>query len=321
MMNLKSFYRAHLTNYIEIRQSLNYSYKTQIKLIKQLDHLAFIRNETNEGLSESLFQEWSNRRSRESNLSYNARLVVFRDLARYLNAKGISSYEPLIPNFKKQHYSPFIYSASEILRLFQAADEMTTKRCSSSSLVIMPLLLRTLYSTGARIGEALLLESKDIDLFNGTITLRKTKNGKERIVPIDDTLKVCIAEYLSWKKKLPPMADSQLLFSTPTGSNCCYSSVLKWFKKCLENANIKTTKTRHPRLHDLRHTFAIRALNNMYEVEKDVNTLLPVLANYLGHEDYRDTLYYLKQFALESPKFITELNVASAEIIPDLESR
>ena len=153
-----------------------------------------------------------------------------------------------------------------------------------SSFFIMPSLLRMLYGTGIRIGEALSLLNEDINLEEEYFILRDTKNGKDRIVPF--------STYVVHRNRLPvKISDTTPFFITLKGRACDRDSIYRRFCKILIQANIPKDRIR---LHDLRHTFAVHSLAKMAEEGMDLYCSLPILSTYLGHQSLRATNNYVR---------------------------
>lgn len=123
----------------------------------------------------------------------------------------------------------------------------------NSCLICMPALLRLLYASGIRIGEALAMKDGDVNLEENYLQLKDSKNGKERIIPISTSLVAVCMEYKKYRDQLPIKDRSGYFFTNATG-NKCGQGVGRWFKKCLDKAAIHHTGQNHgPRVHDLRY--------------------------------------------------------------------
>lgn len=186
----------------------------------------------------------------------------------------------------------------------------------NSCLICMPALIRLLYSTGVRIGEALALKDEDVNLEENYLRVKDSKNGKERIIPISTSLVSVCKEYRNYRDHLP-IKDSPGNFFISANGNKCGQGVGSWFKKCLSEAGIHYTGRNHgPRVHDLRHTFAVTSLASMAEAGVDLYASLPILSNYLGHGSIGATNHYVRLTANMYPDLIKEVNMTCLNVFP-----
>jgi integrase len=185
-----------------------------------------------------------------------------------------------------------------------------------SSILIIPTLIRLLYATGLRISEALSLKESDVDTQDRTIIVRDSKNGKERLIPISQSLSNVLAEYISYKRKLPLRnSDFGYLFINLCGHRCNRDNVDARFKKILQQAKI-SGNGQSPRLHDLRHTFSVHSLAMMAEQDIDLYCALPTLSAYLGHQSIEATNRYVRLTADMYPGLIKETSLISLNVFP-----
>ena len=209
----------------------------------------------------------------------------------YVGSSPLPTSEPKLP----PQQSPYIYSTDELRRLLDAT---TALRVANSRLKVMyRTLLMLLYGGGLRVGEALSLTLRDVDLTEQIITVRNTKFFKTRLVPIGPKLALELAAHVQRRRQLPlPAGDDSPLFTTRTGKRWSYQHVIRLFQHVRRAAGIgcPAGETRPPRLHDLRHTAAVHRVVAWYRSGRDVHQLLPQLATYLGHVDLKSTQRYLQ---------------------------
>jgi site-specific recombinase XerD len=168
-------------------------------------------------------------------------------------------------------------------------------------------LLLTLYGTGLRISEALSLTLADVNIVERLIVVRNTKFFKSRVVPTGPNLTERLHSYA--KKRLYfccPAGENSAFFATRSGNALSYDRVRKIFPALRNLAGIhrKSDARYQPRIHDIRHTFAVHRLTAWYREGADVQRLLPQLSTYLGHVDVRETQRYLKMV----PELLQEAN-------------
>jgi site-specific recombinase XerD len=192
---------------------------------------------------------------------------------------------------------PYIYSRDELARLFDPATVEASRRGAVQlDAVTFRTLLLLLYGAGLRFGEATRLTLADVDLANAVLTIRATKFYKSRLVPIGPRLAVVLDSHVSRRRRvgLANGEDAPLL-ANRDGTPLASSTVQAAFDALRRVAGISRAASGRtiPRLHDLRHSFAVHRLTSWYRQGADVQRLLPVLSTYLGHADLEGTKVYL----------------------------
>lgn len=308
-----SVYGPHIGQFIDLKKKLGFEYSTGRSILAQLDTLAAERAETGPGITKEFTGIWSERRPNESKSNRYERIRYLAQFSSYLCGLGIQSYVPRLPRRPKSTFVPFIFSQAEIQALFDACDGLRTRHViKESCMICMPVLLRMLYCTGIRVGEAIALRDGDVHLDEGYLLVKDSKNGKQRIIPISDSLVSVCREYLGYRDLLPSgKTRTGRFFVKANGSNCG-PAVRDWFKKCLDRTEIPNTA----RLHDLRHTFAVTSLAHMAESGIDLYASLPILSNYLGHRSIRATDHYVRLTANMYPDLINDMDAVCLDVFP-----
>ena len=209
----------------------------------------------------------------------------------YIAASPIYSKPPHM----NQDFMPYIYQKDEIKNILYAASRLDNKSSPLQGKSFRTILL-TIYACGLRLSEATALRINDVDFAKNTILISDTKFRKSRILPICDDLCEELFLYLKLRKKLLPcpQKSKSAFFSTRTGNAFFGTHVAHLFRKIRKDAGLDFTyRKTPPRIHDLRHTFAVHRLMDWYRQNMDVQYLLPALSTYLGHTDIEDTKYYL----------------------------
>lgn len=221
---------------------------------------------------------------------------VLRGFYRYLLSRGYVTNSPLPTQIPKEpeRLIPYIYSREELQRVLQAA-EKESHWCKLEVHTLRALVL-LLYGAGLRISEALRLTLADVDLEQRLLTIRETKFYKTRLVPLGPDLTQVLITYLALRCEQghPAPAEAFLLVtrhSLPVSVQLAEDT----FKRlCREVGVRRKDESRFvPRLHDLRHAFAVHRLTACYREGGDVQRLLPQLSTYLGHVDIDSTQRYL----------------------------
>lgn len=308
-----SVYALHITRFIELKEKLGFKYVTGRYILSQIDMLAAQREETASGFTKEFVEKWSERRPNESNRYRYERIRYLAQFSSYLCDLGISSYVPRLPAIPQSTFVPYIYSQAEICALFDACDGLRAQYLNKNSCMIsIPALIRLLYCTGIRMGEAVALKNEDVHLDEGYIQVRDSKNGKQRIIPIPESLVSVCREYLGYRDLLPSGKIKPEYFFVKVNGQGCGKPVRNWFKKCLDIARIPNSA----RLHDLRHTFAVTSLAHMAESGVDLYASLPILSNYLGHQSIGATNHYVRLTSNMYPDLIKDINTISLDVFP-----
>jgi integrase/recombinase XerD len=231
--------------------------------------------------------------------SWKYRYSVLSGFYRFAISRGYVGSSPLPVSRPKlpPAQSPYIYSTAELRKLIEATATLHDARSRQQASTYRALIL-VLYGSGMRIGEALGLTLRDVDLVERVITVHDTKFFKTRLVPIGPKLAQELSFHIERRRQLPmPAAENSAVFTTRTGRALSYIYVFKLFKRLRRAAGIVCPpgEPRPPRLHDLRHTAAVHRLLAWYRAGKDVQRLLPQLSTYLGHADIRSTQPYLRK--------------------------
>ncbi|MGA2956831.1 MAG: tyrosine-type recombinase/integrase [Thermodesulfobacteriota bacterium] len=217
---------------------------------------------------------------------------------RYALSRGHISLSPLPTTLPKRPalFEPYIYTHNEYRRLVEMTQGLGQgQRCQVQPATFRTLLL-LLYGTGLRISEALSLTLTDVDLSARLLTIHNTKFFKTRWVPIGPQLSTVLVAYAKVRRQLPrPARNESAFFATRTGTALTRGMAERIFRLLCEHAGIRRTDGGRfqPRLHDIRHTFALNRLISWYREGADVQRLLPCLSTYLGHVDVTATQRYL----------------------------
>lgn len=283
---------AHLDNYLKLRRQLGYKLVVPGILLRdfvrysQENRMKFIT--TKSALRWAILPENIKQRQRA------VRLSVVRRFAQYLSAIDPRTEIPahrLLP-FQYRRPTPYIYKDEEVVKLIKAAGQIAAinpLKCATYS-----TLFGLLAVTGMRVGEAIALDFKDVNLNQCLLTLPKAKGNKTRLVPLHPSTARALNQYAEVRGKHFPQSPSSSFFVSEYGTRLCYGTVNRWFLITSRRIGLRNPGEVHGvRLHDLRHRFAIQTLLNWYRTDVDVGVHLPELATYLGHVHVNDTYWYL----------------------------
>jgi integrase/recombinase XerD len=219
------------------------------------------------------------------------RLSVVRGFARWLAALEPHTEVPpagLVPAGPRRK-TPFLYSQADIAALMQAARRDPHPLRAATLETFIGLLA----TTGMRASEAMALDSDDLDRPRCLLTVRSTKFNKSRLVPLHVSVLEALEDYLVVRGRLREGPTTPALLVWSSGCRLCHSVIQPAFRRLLAQAAIRPKGSLRPRLHGLRHTFAVRTLLDWYGDGGDVAARLPTLSTYLGHADPAATYWYL----------------------------
>jgi len=191
-------------------------------------------------------------------------------------------------------FVPYIYSQDEIRRLLQATEIRTCTGNIRLELATIRAMILVYYGAGLRRREAINLTRADVDLKASILTIRDTKFGKTRLVPVGPHLRQVLAQYDSTRPARRP-TDAPF-FTTRMGGKVHANTIYDNFRILRDHVGIRRTDGGglQPRIHDLRHTFAVHRLLTWYQQGEDVQRLLHHLSVYLGHACLVSTQTYLR---------------------------
>ena len=283
-------------DYLRMRRDLGFKLKEAGTSL--LDFAAFMRRRRSPFITSKLALAWAQQPRNVQPSHWARRLSIVRGFARYRSATDPRTQIPpqgLLP-FQPQRARPYLYSDDEIGRLLRAALDMT---CRYERGALRPWVFHCLYGllsvSGLRLGEALNLELRDVDLKSAVLTIRGTKFGKDRLVPLHASTCKVLDRYLV--RRSHHWADrpvSSYLFVSSWGNRLDAGEVHRAFYALSRQIGLRGPSDSHgPRLHDMRHRFATNTLVRWYQSDQDPERLLPVLSAYLGHVHVEDTQWYL----------------------------
>jgi integrase/recombinase XerD len=285
-----------LNRYLTIRRSLGYDLGTTERNLRKF--IAFAQQENVEYISTALFLRWQEAFGSANKQTWACRLGMVRVFAQWLHCVDPKHEVPpqsLIPS-RIRRARPYIYSEDEIRRIVSAAAELP------SANGIRSLSVSTLFGliavTGLRISEALSLDTSDIDPDCGVLTLRRGKLGKARLLPVSECTRLRLIDYIRERDRLLGTA-AQPLFVSDLGQRLGDCSARYNFAVVCQSIGLRSAQkfNRHgrgPRIHDLRHTFAVRTLVNWYRTGKDASREMIRLTTYLGHSSPANTYWYIE---------------------------
>jgi integrase len=319
MVIFNSIYALQIEQYIAFKRNLGFKIKSDEYVFIQFDRLACDRNETFIGISKELSDAWCGKHPNETERTRHDRISKLSLFSRYLCNKGYSSYVPDIPKCKSS-FVPYIFTKDEIDLLFTACDRFKPNKISVKSFhYIVPTFFRLLYGTGLRLGEALALLDKDVNVEEKYLIVRNSKNGTDRIVPLSNSLAEICKQYRIVREANNRRQLSNLFFQNNDNMAFCQPSIYAVFRELLRMAGIPHKgKGQGPRTHDLRHTFVCHSLASMTESGMDIYHSLPILATYIGHRAIESTEKYVRLTAEMYPGLLKNVEDTCSYVFPTI---
>jgi integrase/recombinase XerD len=281
--------RQALADYLAVRRSLGFKLQDSERLLTQF--ITFLEGRGQEHVTVEAAVAWATLPVQGHRRWLNARLTIVRRFAVHLRGIDPSTQVPpsdLLPG-QRLRATPYLYSGDEIAALMQ----MSATLLGSYRQATHRTLIGLLTVTGMRIGEAIALDADDLDTGCGVLTIRVGKFGKSRVLPLHPSTLTALGEYLCRNDR--PSVQTNALFVSATGKRLRYGSVHKTFKKLVRCAGITPrSAVCRPRLHDLRHGYAVNTILDGYRGDDgDPGARLALLSTYLGHTDPAHTYWYL----------------------------
>lgn len=310
----KSDMKDLLGTLIGEKQMTGFKYKKQARVLEQFDAYCHYNGYSGIRLTKTMLDGFIYSEFEKPSTHYTKETVV-RDFAEFLDRHGYQVYVPIAKSAprKKNAHIPYIFTHKQLYKFFMAIDSYPLEETNNRN-VLDPVLFRVLYGSGLRVSEALNLQLKDIDLEQEVLIIRHAKNNKDRLIPIAQSLSKRIQFLLDTYHSFN--TDTSFLFPSMTGNRTDKSTVHRRFRDYLLMADIPHTAA-GPRVHDLRHTFAVCCLKKWVLSGTELMNVLPYLAAYMGHTDFRATQYYLRLTADLYPDVISRTEAEFGYVIPE----
>jgi integrase/recombinase XerD len=284
--------RQAVGEYLALRRNLGFKLKDHERCLREF--ISFLKKERSTRVSTRLALQFATQHQHHQPAQWAARLRVVRGFARYRSGEDPTTEIPpsgLLP-YRPRRARPYLYTTKEIRKLLEAAQNL------HATSILKPwtyyCLFGLLATTGMRISEALNLHAKDIDWSEGVLTIRGTKFGKSRLVPLHPSTQKVLLAYAERRDRFLEKKPISYFLVSSRGTRLDGGDVRRTFYQLSRQIGLRAVSASHgPRLHDFRHRFAVETLLRWYRKGKDVERRLPVLSTYLGHAHVTDTYWYL----------------------------
>jgi len=279
-------------NYLTMRRKLGYVLVDAGRLLP--DFVAYMEQHDARHVTTELAVAWATVPSGVNPIWWRQRLIAVRGFAQYLKHFDQSTEVPPADVLRASYsrVTPYLYSAADIAALMSAAQTLSPPLRAATYETLIGLLA----TTGVRIGEAIGLDRTDLDVAAMLLRVRRTKTGTQREVPLHETTISALRAYLQVRDDQFLKHESESLFVSIRGTRICQAAVNDTFPVLVDRAGLSGRGARcRPRIHDLRHSFAVRSLLDWYEQGvADIDVRLPLLSSVLGHVNPASTYWYLE---------------------------
>lgn len=307
--------KKHCENFISWKRSGGLKYDTERAMLIRFDRFTCNYSFAPDTLPREVVEAWCQKRENEHPRTHCSRVRTAKLLAQYMVRCGYNAYITYLPSEvkSKRKFLAHIYSDSELQKIFAVIDNLDPKKYPYGY-IHYPVLFRLYYSAGLRLSEAFNIKNKDIDFKTEAIIIRNTKFGKTRIVPLHHDMFAILKDFIFHNENNDP---ESYVFSRNQNTQKPEKTIGSFFTKVVRRAGLyHGGKSKGMRIHDFRHTFAVRSLRNAYLSGIDITNFMPYLCAYLGHADLRGTELYLQLTADVFPEITDRFSHSFSKIIP-----
>lgn len=323
---LVSVFAPLMYEFIKMLQVKNIHPCHFVTVFKEIDSMYEAKNLNLPVMTRDIFLCWKEGFANGNQRTAYEKVMHFRQFCQYMCHMGFDSFIPPTPKRPKTEYTPHVYSHEQIILFFKTIDATVLQtHHMTTCLICIPTILRFLYYCGARVGETIAIKNEDVNLEKGFVLLKETKNRQHRLIPLSESMASVLVTYIRYRNKMPIKGIDQPnapLFTNHLGEMMSTNAVYVHFRKILEKCGISHIgKGQGPRVHDIRHTFAVHSLHQMVKSGLDVYTAWPVLSVLLGHKDIYATEHYVRLTLEIYPDLIKEVDKNTGDIFPDITNK
>jgi integrase len=282
--------RQALVDYLAVRRALGYKLARAEKLLAQF--LTYLEDLGETHLRTETALAWATRPTGADPAWWAMRLGIVRGFAAHVRTIDPTTDIPSadLLRARARRATPYVYTDDEVAAVIRAAAALRT----SHRVATYRTLIGLLAVTGMRVGEAIALDRDDFDVGQGLLVVRRGKFGKSRELPLHPSTVTALTQYLHREDRPHSAVHTPALFVSTAGTRLIFCNVQQTFHTLVRRAGLRPHSAAcRPRLHDLRHRFAVCTMLDAYRQGQAVEARLPLLSTYLGHVDPKHTYWYL----------------------------
>lgn len=287
-----SWLSEHMRRFAEWRGIQGRDPEYQARLLSYFDRFIVAQGLNGPTVTRDIIDSYLEELSRFSISTQSKRFYVLRQLCIHIHQMDQECYVPEPRNYKRPPYQPFIFELSQVRDMLSAASRLPLPD------TLHPHTYRTLfgllYATGIRIGEAMALRLMDFDAGRGLLYIAEGKFRKARWVPLHPTSTSVVEDYVAARLRILPNGPEDAIFVSLRGRSLRHAKIHRIYQRLLRKCGLSELPQGPPRIHDLRHSFAVHRLLGWYSDGEDINARLPALATYMGHVNIKHTQAYLR---------------------------
>jgi integrase/recombinase XerD len=311
-------FKPYIEGLIEQKRSIGFPYDSSARILKIFGVFCMDHYPDETILTKKMVMQWAERRQDEQVNGLMRRITPIRQLAKYMLRLGLEAY--VIPSGipgKLIRYVPHIFTDQELQAFFAEIDRCPVSPLNPTRHLVIPVFFRVLYCCGLRSSEARLLKMEDVDLETGKLTIRQSKGNKDRSVMMsEEVLDLCRIYHSKVSRIFPGYIG---FFPNQCGEFYNKYIIDRWFHLFWNKTGLTNISSGNPpRVHDFRHTFSVKRLNQWVQEGKNLNACLPYLSMYLGHAHLTETDYYLHFVPEFFPLFKQKTLEKCAHLIPEV---
>ncbi len=284
---------SRVEDYLRYRRQLGFELTNEANTLHRFAEFAE-RHGLQDRLSTALAVEWARASKRQTPITWARRLEVLRGFAFYWKRFDPSTEIPDRNALGPAHRRlvPHIYTAEELTALLNATDDLLP--CGGLRPATCRTVLGLLAASGLRIGEAIGLTRRDVDLDTGVLTIREAKFHKSRLVPLHPTATAAMRSYAQRRDTIVSNPNNDRFFILDNGKPANQRGILFALHSICAKLGWKPRGDyQHHRLHDLRHTHIVASLLRAYQHGDEIDRIMLALSTYIGHAKIADTYWYV----------------------------
>lgn len=305
-----------IQKFVQHKRSLGYKYVLEEDLLYRFSRFSLSYEISTNSIPKGLVEDWIKYIPGEARSTQRIRCSCISVFLRFATDNGYQVVLPSNPKRTVQAYVPYIFTEMEIAQFFHTCDHMPPYPGTHKHMMI-PIIFRILYGCGLRVSEVSNLKCRDVDLNHGVLTIRESKFGKDRLVPVTKNLKEALYQYAVGRNS--SCKDADFFFRSKNLRPVSRGWIYRRFREILNKCGIAHGgRGKGPRAHDLRHSFCVRTLKQLVDQGADIYCALPVLATYVGHASVKATQGYVRLTMDLFPELIEKVSRECAHILPEV---